>query len=217
MSGSVPASLPDSVSMSVQLSGPMKEEDTIQIPCVLTFSSSLPTSITDCVTFTEKNTKTMLVVLKKNLNRTTCKCTVHVYILTCVCIFFSIFFRKSVPFSVAADNSLMTTYEFFSENLSSINFESSSPSFVPILRLPSWPFKSSSSSTLSTCSTNKPPPPPGIYPSATSSAMEYGNLFLYQSKVALCRYVSLFGWSDGIRHVKGPNGLVECVGIQSRD
>ena len=136
------------------------------------------------------------------------------FYLLCSLFFSLLSFRKSVPFSVAADNSLMTTYEFFSENLSSINFESASPSFVPILRLPSWPFRSSSSSTLSTCSTNRPPPP-GMYPSATSSAMEYGNLFLYQSKVALCRYVSLFGWSDGIRHIKGPNGLVECVGIQS--
>lgn len=56
LSGLVPSSLPEGVIMSVQLSSPVKDEELIQVPCILVFSSSIPISITDSVTFLEKNT-----------------------------------------------------------------------------------------------------------------------------------------------------------------
>ena len=124
------------------------------------------------------------------------------------------FYRKLVPFSVAADNSLLTTYEFLSENFSSISFQIDSHSITPSIYLPSpiHTSPSSSHSTLSSSSINR-----DQTVSVTNSTIEYSYMFLRQCNIALCRYVSLFGWSNGIRLIHQPQDLMECVGQGTKD
>ena len=42
-------------------------------------------------------------------------------------------------------------------------------------------------------------------------------MFLQQCNIALCRYVSLFGWSNGIKLIRQPQDLMECVGQGTKD
>ena len=42
-------------------------------------------------------------------------------------------------------------------------------------------------------------------------------MFLRQCNIALCRYVSLFGWSNGMRLIHQPQDLMECVGQGTKD
>lgn len=59
LSSTIPSTLPEGVDMCIDLSSPINTDGIIQIGCVLTFSSTVPVSITDCVTLTENNTNIM--------------------------------------------------------------------------------------------------------------------------------------------------------------
>lgn len=49
------------MSVNLHVAQAVKDDEALHIPCVLSFSSSLPISMNDCITFTESNTGIMSV------------------------------------------------------------------------------------------------------------------------------------------------------------
>ncbi len=85
---------------------------------------------------------------------------------------------------------------------------------VPLLHLPSESHISLSHSTLchsnaSSFTTLRDSTTPHTISSCSTS---YGGLFLTDCKGYLCRYLSLYGWSEGLHNIQHPTDLIQCVG-----
>ena len=122
--------------------------------------------------------------------------------------------RKKIPFSVCADNSLFSVYEFISDNLNNCQYKRDPATGIPLLHLPSHYHTSSRiSSVHSTLSSSTTLRAGSSLPQTLSSCSTgYGGLFLTDCNSYMCRYLSLFGWPEGLRSVQHPTDLVECVG-----
>ncbi len=148
----------------------------------------------------------------------TCKFPCSTYFLTCIfghiLIRALLSFSKNIPFSVCSDNSLLSVYEFISNNINSARYRMDPDTGVPLLHLPSESHISLSHSTLchsnaSSFTTLRDSTTPHTISSCSTS---YGGLFLTDCKGYLCRYLSLYGWSEGLHNIQHPTDLIQCVG-----
>ena len=127
---------------------------------------------------------------------------------------FSCICSKKIPFSVCSDNSLLSVYEFISDNINTAQFQKDPETGVPLLHLPSESRISISRSSLcqSNASSFTTLRDGTTSQTLSSCSTSYGGLFLTDCKGYICRYLSLFGWSEGLRNIQHPTDLVQCVG-----
>lgn len=122
-----------------------------------------------------------------------------------------LFHRKKIPFTVCSDNSLLTVYEFISDNINSVKFQHDGDDGQPVLHLPTQPYSCRSKSSLSYSPTSSSTS--FMTPFTVSSlSMSYGELFLTDCKGYICRYLSLFGSNNGLHNIRNPTEFIQCVG-----
>jgi len=115
--------------------------------------------------------------------------------------------RKRVPFTVAADNCIFTVYEFLTENLNSASIRGGKgqPPTLILQEMRKGLTHSSSESSVSLNSVGEG------WVSFTAIST-FGEMFLQDCISGVCRWLSAYGWAEGVKCVLTPVDLRKKVG-----
>ena len=109
-----------------------------------------------------------------------------------------------MPFTVAADNSIFTIYEFLALNLTSASIRPNLDNVPSLVLQGPLGLRGTSDSNVSLSSAS-------IAPSLSASST-FGDMFLQDCVSAMCRWLSVYGWSEGVKSVALPNDWRQKVG-----
>ncbi len=122
-------------------------------------------------------------------------------------------YRKRVPFTVAADNTVFTIYEFIALNLTNASIHNDNVTGSPNLLLHGHGGgRGGMDSSTSLSSARSGGEDGGAMASLTGSTSSFGEMFLQDCVSAVCRWLSMFGWSEGVRCVSVPTEVRKRVG-----
>ena len=109
----------------------------------------------------------------------------------------NILFRKEFPFAVTADNSILTVYNFMAQHMADfelIYHNNVTPLLVPSVALQP-PQSSGSDSSLA------------MEQSSFLVSSQFDDMFVQDVVVAVCRWLSVFGWPNRLYHFSNPEIL----------
>lgn len=103
-------------------------------------------------------------------------------------------YRKEFPFSVTADNSILTVYNFLAQHMADfelIYHNNLTPMLVPSIALQPPPSSSSDSSLV-------------LEQSSFLVSSQFDDMFVQDVVAAVCRWLSVFGWPNQLYHFSAP-------------
>ena len=105
--------------------------------------------------------------------------------------------RKEFPFSVTAENSIFTVYNFLAQHMADfelIYHNNLTPLLVPSIALQPPPSSSSDSSL-------------AMEQSSFLVSSQFDDMFVQDIVAAVCRWLSVFGWPNRLYHFSNPEIL----------